>query len=261
MIIAGLIFYRCGGPTLARLLRSLEEAQVGGLVAVDGPFRGVSRDVSTRREEWEVLRTFKGQKVLVSPQVWDSEPAKRNVANRMAYEYIAKGPGHHLLGIDADEELLGDIQVPQPGKLGVAKLYLPERDDLDKFGERAVLHIRLHELSRGLTWGPSHFEMTSHGIRYSMPHCMLGTSDHQLEILHHANPKPEGQLEYNERERLLVEAGTDYTADNEIPTWPFASSSETINVHMPGLEVPGSERAERMAVEQRKRAEAVERRE
>lgn len=241
MIIAGLIFYRCGGETLERLVRSLEAHGVEGLVAVDGPFEGVSHDVKTIRSEWAALRGFSGHKVLVSPQVWESEPAKRNVANRMAYEYVARGGGHHLLVIDADEELLTPVEVPQPGQLGVAKLYLPERDDLD--GERAVLHIRLHELSRGLTWGPSHFEMTSHRIRYSMPHCRLGTSAHQLEIMHHAQPKPDGQLAYNERRRLLVEAGIGAEADRAIPTWPFASSSETINVHLPGIDPPEGRRA------------------
>jgi hypothetical protein len=257
VIVAGLIFYRCGAEPLDRMLRSLEDHGVDGLVAVDGPFAGVSKDVKTIREEWEALRSFRGKKALISPQVWASEPVKRNVANRFAYEHIvgAKG-GHHLLGIDSDEELLSDIDVPAPGKLGVAKLYLPERDDLDKFGERAVLHIRLHELSRGLTWGPSHFEMTSHGIRYSMPHCVLGSSEHQLEIMHHPQDKPAGQLEYNEGRRLRVEAGLDYSADTAIPTWPYASSSETINVHMPGLEVPGSERAERVALESRRKRDA-----
>ena len=254
MIVAGLIYYRPGAEALERLVRSLEAHGVEGLVAADGPFEGVSRDVKTIRGEWEALRSFNGQKALISPQVWPSEPVKRTVVNRFAYEHIARVGGHHLLGIDADEELLTDIQVPAPGKLGVAKLWLPERDDLDKLGdERAVLHIRLHELSRGLTWGPSHFEMTSHGIRYSMPHCMLGTSAHQLEIMHHPSEKPAGQLDYNENRRLRVEAGLDYSAESEIPTWPFASSSETINVHMPGLEVPGSERAERVALQQRQR--------
>ena len=255
MIVAGLIWYRSGAEALERLVRSLEAHGVDGLVACDGPFDGVSRDVSTRRDEWAALRSFRGKKALISPQVWPSEPAKRNVVNRFAYHHIVDGRGgHHLLGIDGDEELLTDIQVPQPGKLGVAKLHLPERDDLEhKFGERAVLHIRLHELSAGLTWGPSHFEMTSHGIRYSMPHCILGSSSHQLEILHHPHERPEGQQRYNDGRRLQVEAGLDYTADTAIPTWPFASSSETINVHMPGLDVPGSERQERMALEMRRR--------
>ena len=259
MIVAGVIFYRSGGEALERLVRSLEEHGVEGLVAVDGPFEGVSRDVATRRDEWAALRSFRGRKALISPQVWPSEPAKRNVANRFAYEHIVKATGgHHLLGIDSDEELLTDIELPPLGKLGVAKLHLPERDDLErKFGERAVLHIRVHELSRGLTWGPSHFEMTSHGIRYSMPHCILGSSAHQLEILHHPHEKPEGQLRYNEGHRLRVEAGMDYLADTAIPTWPFASSSETVNVHMPGLDVPGSERQERIAAEWRRAREAA----
>jgi hypothetical protein len=234
VIIAGLIFYRNGPEQLDRLLRSLEANGVDRLVAADGPFRGVSKDVKTVREEWEVLRSFKGNKLLLSPQVYESEAIKRTIVNRMAYHHMAKGGGHHLLGIDADEELLTPIPIPEWGKLGVAKLHLPEREDLDKFGERAVLHIRLHQLSAGLTWGPSHFEMTSHGIRYSMPHCILGSTDYTFEIMHHPHEKSEEYIRYNERIRPSVEMGVE--PEREIPTWPHTKRAETLYVGLPAIE-------------------------
>lgn len=252
MIVAQVIYYRPGAEALDRLLRSLEAHGVEGLVAADGPFKGVSRDVKTVRAEWDVLRGFKGRKVLIAPQVWPSEPVKRTVCARMAWQHLVRPRygHHHILSIDADEELLTDIELPQPGKLGVAKVYVPERPVLaEEYGEAAVLHIRLHELSAGLTWGPSHFEATSHGIRYSMPHCRPGTSSHQLEIMHHPVPKSAAYRRYNEQRRMLDEVGVDRLG--QIPTWGLAASSETINVHLPGIEAPSEQKVRNLQALQR----------
>jgi hypothetical protein len=217
--------------------------RVDGVVLLDGPFQGVSMDITPRKGEQAAIAKTAGLEVVAMPGVvYPSEPVKRTVAARIAYSHWPEA--EWLLGIDSDEELVSDIVEPARGQLGVAKILDPDwytrrlcrrrpescvSKTMPGGGEECdcpliqdATMIRLHRLSADIAWGPSHFEVTNGGFRYATPHG-LPSIPSCMVIKHHGVKKRGAMKRYNEQVRNGVEIEQD-TA----PTWSFASNPDTI---------------------------------
>ena len=221
MICAAVIYYRADLKDLQRLCDSLV-GRVDCAVFVDGPFEGVSKDVKTIRAERDILGSFRNRvpSYISVAHVFPDEAAKRTFAARLAYESF--NTASHLLVIDSDEELLTRVPIPEPSRLGVARII--DRNHVDG----GATMIRLHELTPDITWGPSHFEVMNHGLRYSTPFCRPELP-HSFKIAHHSHPvkEHEGYEQYNKKIRPTVE-GRHRRPPEVMPSWVYESREDTI---------------------------------
>lgn len=274
MIIAKVIYWQAGAENLRRLVRSLE-GRVDAAVFLDGMFEGIRGPVgSPAADRRAIVKACDAINlpayVPPAPSVpWPSEPIKRTVAARLAWEEFGHEYGHNLLVIDADEELLTPVPPLEPGRLAAPALI----DDETPAMQRACQHpqactspececelrmvrrlceeptretcrnpwcecppilgatmLRLHQLTPDITWGPSHFEITSGGQRYSTPHC-LPSNPHSFVIKHWGQTvKADRSYQaYNDHQRMRIEA-TDprLPGADPIPTWGYQSRDDTI---------------------------------
>ena len=253
MIVAAIRYYRNGPQMLERVLESLC-GRVQGVALLDGPYEGVSRDIRPRRGEQAVIQRYarsgRIEVVNIPATVWPSEPVKMTVAAR-----VCKGEwpnAEWLLGIDTDEELISAIDVPPVGQLGVALIVDPPWQqrklcritprgciDRERRGESCdcpplanATMIRLHRLTHDLTWGPSHFEVSTGGLRYATPHG-LPDAGHCMVIQHHGTHKRGAMRRYNDVIRDQVEMTSDVDASWR-PMWSYASRPGTVYTTLAG---------------------------
>ena len=222
-IVAACIYYRPDPADLRRMCISLEN-RVQGCVFVDGPFKGVNDDIKSIREEREILRHHSKRvpTYISDSHLYEDEPEKRTFCARLAFAQFPQCT--HLLVIDSDEELLTDIPIPDPGMLGVAQIISPSY----KLGGATM--IRLHDLTPDIRWGPSHFEVSNHGLRYATVHC-LKENPHSFKIHHYGNPTKEDKAyqHYNDHLRMRREAlGPNNEGEYATPSWVWQTREDTI---------------------------------
>ena len=226
------IYYRPKPEDFSRMLGSLVEQGIRFGVFVDGPYEGVSRDIKTVRSEREDIDNYRaicevqgGGVVDTESRVWETEAEKRSFAALLAYRLFGDVCSH-LLILDSDEELITPVPIPEPGRLGVARIIDPNKP------RGGATMIRLHELTDSLRWGPAHFEVANRGVRYATPHCLPDLA-HSFTIRHHGLPvKADADYQrYNDHERMRREAaGRGREGDYAYPSWPYQSRESSVYI-------------------------------
>lgn len=229
MIVAGVIYWRPDVERVRALVASLE-GRVHAAVFLDGIYAGMRGPIASRGEERRAIAQAAAAIELpafVPPApgfAWSSEPVKRSVCARLAWEEFGVGAGEpaSLLVIDADETLESDVPELEEARVGgvaqiddetpamrricaapyqcaspdcgcplrpVRRLCRVPREecrnpDCDCEQVFGATMIRHHHLTADLAWGPSHLEVTCRGMRYATPHC-LPTNPADFVIRHH----------------------------------------------------------------------------
>jgi hypothetical protein len=170
--IAAVIFYKQHPDRLHRLVTSLA-GRCQGIVALDGPYHGLSTEPQSPRDNYEALYDACASKELDCAiwqgRIWSGEPQKRTAAAREAHilgSHRTSNPW--LLVIDSDEWLLTDIDWTKVSQHGTAILhnYTDDKPDPGTAGDGSKM-VRLYPNTPELVWGPAHFDVRDIGKRHT----------------------------------------------------------------------------------------------
>jgi len=217
-IIAAVIWYRQTPERLRRLVASLEY-RCQGVVALDGPFAGLSDDASSPEDNYNAIadaadsidlpyRVFEGR-------VWRAEPEKRTAAARAALALaleLEPDAEPWVLWVDSDEWLLTDLDAEPVAANGHGSCQLQSYRDGEPVDEggTGTRMVRLFPNSEHLIWGPAHFDVRD----MSIPKTYLGwekalvNDEEPAFTLGHDLGEKVIQAEYeayNDRQRVLAE--------------------------------------------------------
>jgi hypothetical protein len=229
-VVAALIWYRQTPERLTRCVRSLT-GRVGGVVAVDGPYAGLSDQAMSPLDNYHAIAGAVGIPWRIyEGQLWGSEPQKRTAAAHVALELardIDPEAFPWVLVIDSDEWLMSDLSPEVIEAYGMGSCILRAHRGNEAApgaeGDGAKM-VRLIPNSETLMWGPAHYDVRDSRQTYTGWEKALNNEQvPAFEMGHDIGEKVIAAEydAYNDTRRLEAEGKmmrvvTDYTKGDEI---------------------------------------------
>ncbi len=172
-VILACIVYRQTIQRLDRLIASVAD-KVSAVLFVDGPFEGLSDQVSSGQEMYDAIAEScnrHGVKFAIAcpDEPWASEPEKRTEAARMALDISQRRWPKEMawvLVLDSDEWLTSDIDWDVVLGYGHGSGTVQSWRDGEwvREGGDGTNMVRLFPNTDSLLWGPAHFDVRDNGF-------------------------------------------------------------------------------------------------